>query len=86
MRTTLTLDEDVAAKLRRLARQRRVSFKEVVNFVLRRGLSRQQPSRKPSEEYRVRTFRSPFRPGVDTLRLNALIDELEVRRAAGERS
>ncbi|MGH7819088.1 MAG: ribbon-helix-helix protein, CopG family [Candidatus Binatia bacterium] len=85
MRTTLTLDDDVAAKLRHLARQRRASFKEIVNSVLRRGLSRQEPSRKAAERYRVRTFRSAFRAGIDALRLNALADELEVRRATGER-
>jgi hypothetical protein len=85
MRTTLTLDDDVAARLRRLAERRRTSFKEVVNAVLRRGLSRQQPSRESPEEFRVLTFRSAFRPGVDLLRLNSLSDELEVRHAAGDR-
>ncbi|MGH7802943.1 MAG: type II toxin-antitoxin system antitoxin VapB33 [Candidatus Binatia bacterium] len=85
MRTTLTLDEDVAGKLRRLARQRRASFKEIVNSVLRRGLARQEPSRKRAAKYRVRTFRSAFRGGIDVLRLNTMNDELEVGRAMGKR-
>jgi predicted transcriptional regulator len=34
MRTTLTLDDDVAMKLRELAHRRRVPFKEVVDSVL----------------------------------------------------
>ena len=38
MRTTLTLDPDVADRLRALARERRLPFKQVVNAVLRRGL------------------------------------------------
>jgi hypothetical protein len=79
VRTTLTLDDDVAVKLRELAHRRKVSFKEVVNSVLRRGLVAQE-SRGRARPYRVETFRSAFRPGVDPLRLNQLSDELEARR------
>jgi len=39
MRTTLTLDDDVAAALERLRRARDASLKDVVNDALRRGLS-----------------------------------------------
>lgn len=39
MRTTLTLDDDVAALLKRLARSRRGRFKDLVNEALRRGLA-----------------------------------------------
>jgi len=45
MRTTLTLDEDVAAKLKAQARRSGASFRDVVNDALRRGLS--APSAKP---------------------------------------
>jgi hypothetical protein len=39
MRTTLTLDDDVAAALEQLRRTRDASLKDVVNDALRRGLS-----------------------------------------------
>ncbi len=39
MRTTLTLDEDIAAKLKARARRSGESFRNVVNDILRRGLS-----------------------------------------------
>lgn len=39
MRTTLTLDDDVAAHLRRLSEERRVPFRRLVNDVLRQGLA-----------------------------------------------
>lgn len=39
MRTTLTLDKDVAARLEQAAKKRRVPFKTVVNDALRAGLS-----------------------------------------------
>jgi len=38
MRTTLTLDDDVAAKLKAAARRSGHSFRDVVNDMLRRGL------------------------------------------------
>lgn len=39
MRTTLTLDEDVAARLQQLRDERRLPFKQLVNDLLRRGLA-----------------------------------------------
>ena len=39
MRTTLTLDRDVAARLQQVARRRRQSFKSIVNDALRAGLA-----------------------------------------------
>ena len=49
MRTTLTLDADVAAKLRSLARRSDRAFRDVVNETLRRGLAQRPaaPSRQP---------------------------------------
>jgi hypothetical protein len=82
MRTTLTLDDDVATKLRALAHRRRVSFREVVNSVLRRGLVAQESRSESTPPFQVETFRSAFGPGVDPLKLNQLSDELEARRFA----
>lgn len=50
MRTTLTLDDDVAARLDRLREARTDSFKAIVNELLRRGLDaldRQAEERPP---------------------------------------
>jgi hypothetical protein len=79
MRTTLTLDDDVAAKLQELARRKKVSFKEAVNTVLRRGFV--APEMRRTGRFRVAVFSSPFRAGVDPLRLNQLSDELEAEEA-----
>lgn len=49
MRTTLTLDDDIAKQLPEKARRSGESFKEVVNETLRRGLrSGEKPSRPAS--------------------------------------
>jgi hypothetical protein len=42
MRTTLTLDPDVAARLKRLRRRRDARFKDIVNSALREGLRRME--------------------------------------------
>jgi hypothetical protein len=77
MRTTLTIDDDLATKLRQLAHRRRMSFKEVVNAVIRRGLAAQVRGSDRPQPFRVEPFRSAFRAGVDPMRLNQLADELE---------
>lgn len=48
VRTTLTLDDDVAAKLKAAARRTGLPFRAVVNDTLRRGLvSVRAPAREP---------------------------------------
>jgi len=83
MRTTLTLDDDVATRLKELARRKKMSLKEAVNTVLRRGLVAQQGRQRDARPFRVEVFHSPFRPGIDPLRLNQLADELEIEDAGG---
>jgi adenine C2-methylase RlmN of 23S rRNA A2503 and tRNA A37 len=56
MRTTLTLDDDVAAQLERLGRQRDLKFRELVNEVLRRGLRDMSEEPRRRKAVRTRTF------------------------------
>lgn len=85
MRTTLTLDDDLAARLRELAHRRGMSFRAVLNEVLRRGLTVPAGTARTRRPFRVRTFRSAFRPGVDPLRLNQLVDDLEAGESGARR-
>jgi predicted transcriptional regulator len=78
MRTTITLESDIAAKLKELAHRRRASFKATLNDVLRQGLSSQATVRERSERYVVEPHAGGFRPGVDPGKLNQLVDDLEV--------
>jgi Ribbon-helix-helix protein, copG family. len=77
MRTTLTLDEDVARELQELSRRSGESFKEVVNDVLRRGLHGEKPAAQ-LPRFEVMPKACGFRTGVDLLRLNQLSDEIEI--------
>jgi len=56
MRTTLTLDEDVAAELEQLRRLRKTRFKALVNEALRRGLQQMTAAPKKQKPFRTRTF------------------------------
>jgi hypothetical protein len=55
MRTTLTLEDDVAAVLERLQRTRQASLKELVNEALRRGLREIAGRPKRREPFRTQS-------------------------------
>ena len=55
MRTTLSLDDDVAAKLKRMAKDR--SFKSVVNEALRAGLHAMEAQTEETTRYRTEPVR-----------------------------
>jgi hypothetical protein len=76
MRTTLTLDPDVAQELKTRTADGKASFKEVVNDALRRGLAA-TPKTKPAEIFRVEATRLGLKPGIDPYKLNHLADQLE---------
>jgi hypothetical protein len=77
VRTTLTLDDDVARELAAERRQSGRSLKEVVNSALRRGLRMGEKPPRSLPRFVVEPFSSPFQPGVDSSKLNQLVDELE---------
>ena len=55
MRTTLTLDDDVAAVLNRLRRMHKVSLKQLVNDALRAGLQQLSGPQRKNKPYRMPT-------------------------------
>jgi hypothetical protein len=72
MRTTVTLDPDVQALLKRAMRERGLTFKDAVNQAVRAGLT------KPAEDvppFKQRTMHLG-RPLVDLTKALALADEL----------
>lgn len=76
MRTTITLDPDVAMKVRERVEQSHLTLKEVINETLRAGLKVSAP--KPRRRFVVKPLNLEFRPGIDPNRLNQLLDEMEV--------
>ena len=83
MRTTLTLDPDVALLLKERVAEAKTTMKDVVNDALRRGLVTAPPP-GPDKPFRVTPFSIKFRPGIDQDKLNQLVDELEVQEFAAK--
>jgi hypothetical protein len=82
MRTTVTIDPDVQALLRRAMREQGEPFKRVLNAALRKGL--RAGERKPAQPFRQRTF-DLGRPLVDLTKALSLAAELEDAARAGRR-
>lgn len=53
MRTTLSLDEDVAALLTRVRKARKADFKTIVNEALRHGLTEMAAPKRSQKPYRT---------------------------------
>lgn len=77
MRTTLTLEDDLARKLKELARRRGISFKEAVNDSIRAGLRQGLKPERRDERFQVEPSHCGFVAGVDVGKINQLADELE---------
>jgi hypothetical protein len=82
MRTTLTLDDDVAALLKEKARRQDRSFRSAVNDALRAGLSRTGAGRPRRYRLTPASLGGPL-PGIDldkALRLSGTLEDLEIAR------
>ena len=55
MRTTLTIDDDVAAMLEQQRKTRRTSLKDLVNEALRRGLEDLDSRRRQRDHFETRS-------------------------------
>jgi hypothetical protein len=81
MRTTLTLDDDLAGLLKQRARELGLPFKEAVNRAIRAGLGAAVAARRhPAPKTISHSF--GFRPGIDLDKLGQLADELEAEALA----
>lgn len=69
MRTTLTIDDDVAATLERLRRKRDVGLKDLINEALRRGLRDLETPPKQRRPYRTPSvdLGAPRIPNIDNI-------------------
>jgi hypothetical protein len=55
MRTTITLEDDVAASLKRLGKTRRLKFKALLNLVLREGIKSMTGPVKKRQTFQTRS-------------------------------
>lgn len=77
MRTTLTLDDDLTAKLKAESRRTGRSFRQVVNDMLRCGLaSRGAPAPRTAFKVAIRDLGN-LKPGLSLDNVAELIDRVE---------
>jgi hypothetical protein len=74
VRTTVTLDPDVEAKLRAAMRERDISFKVAINNAVRAGLAGPAPSARP---FRMTTAPLGVRPGINVDKALTLAGDME---------
>ena len=77
MRTTLTLEDDVAAMLQKLREERKVGLKEAVNLALREGLVSLNESKPPALPYKTKPVHlgECYFPNLDNI--EEILDEVE---------
>jgi hypothetical protein len=76
VRTTLTLDDDVAAKLKAESRKTGKPLKQVVNDTLREGFFARK-SKKDLPPFKVKARALGLRPGLNYDKIGELIEEAE---------
>ncbi len=76
MRTTLTIDDDIAAAIEERRREGE-PLRRVINTLLRDGLRAGRQASRP-RKYRTKAHKLRLRAGFDPVRLNQLVDELEM--------
>lgn len=77
MRTTITLEDDVAAKLRaEVRKQKNATFKKTVNEVLRLGLQVRREV-AAATKFKVRARSLGVRPGVHYDNIGELLEQME---------
>jgi len=75
MRTTVTLDNDLAARLRQVAHERGISFKAAINEAIRGGLD--HPPKAKSFRVRSRTMGPAKVDLTKALRLSGQMEDEE---------
>lgn len=74
MRSTLTIHDGTDQKVRRLAEQQRISYKDAINLILEKGLEALTVA-EPAMGYKISGFAAGLRPGIDPTKFNQLADD-----------
>lgn len=74
MRTTLTIDDDLAQRLKTEMRRRGASLKEVVGLLLRRGLDAPVAKKR---RFKVKARSLGVRPGINYSKTSEMLDWLD---------
>jgi hypothetical protein len=76
MRTTLTIEEDVAQQIRQRMAEKKLPLKRVVNDALRAGLSK-TGKKERTPRFVVKPWPLGLKPGIDHDKLGQFLDQLD---------
>ncbi len=77
MRTTLTIEEDVAVRLTELQKKKGISFKNAVNLLLRKGLlAEEEPQKVKPFKIKARSLGKPL-IDVNFDKISDVMDKLD---------
>jgi hypothetical protein len=76
MRTTLTIEPDVAQEIRQRMAEKKLPLKRVVNDALRAGLSK-TGKKERIPRFVVKPWPCQLLPGIDPDKLGQLLDQLD---------
>jgi hypothetical protein len=76
MRTTVTLDPDVAMNIKKRMAEKQLTFKQTVNQTLRDGLKASAKEKKKAP-FKVIPHSFGFKPGIDQNKLSQLLDQMD---------
>jgi hypothetical protein len=76
MRTTLTIEEDVAQEIRQRMADKKLTLKRVVNDALRAGLFK-TGKKERTTRFVVKPWPLGLKPGIDHDKLGQFLDQLD---------
>jgi Arc/MetJ family transcription regulator len=80
MRTTISIEDSLLQKAKKIAHERRSSLREVIEDALRAALARGQKTTRSSAHRPLKTFKGTgIQPGIDLSSSSALLDAMESR-------
>lgn len=77
MRTTLTLDDDVVARISELQKRENLTFKDAVNETLRRGLEVTMKQSVVIRPFKVMAHAMGFKSGLNYANVSELLEQVE---------
>ncbi len=80
MRTTITIEDSLLQKAKKVAHERRSSLREVIEDALRAAFAKGQKHTRSSSPRPLKTFKGTgVQPGIDLSSSAALLDAMESR-------
>jgi Ribbon-helix-helix protein, copG family len=80
VRTTISIEDSLLQKAKKLAQERRSSLREVIEDALRAAFAKGQKKSRTGSQHPLKTFKGTgVQPGIDLTSSSALLDAMESR-------